>query len=251
MSSNQKRKTVTGTQAITRIVRKSTDQVIGSIKERYTGKSAALNIARDFKLLKSMMNTELKQVYTLPSAQSVNNSTSLVYGIGTMAQGTASNQRSGDSVKISRIDLTMRFRYGNGTVPSISNQTFNWYLLRYLKTPSAAGTTAFNINEFLITDGDALYTPLSFPNTDTNQNFQIMSSGTLRIDLDLIPAANCSKAQTVVVSHDCSFHQDYAGSASTTITNNMCFMVFTALSAANTGGQSDVMVNAVMWYVDN
>ncbi len=253
MPRSRRSKTVIGQSAISRFVRNGTNQAVAAVKERYTGKAAGANIAKDIKTIMSLMNTENKQVYTLATAQSVGSGAALVYGIGTVAQGTASNQRTGDSIKINRIDLNLKFIYSSGTqaTSNQATQVFNWYLIRYLKTPATSGTTAFAISEFLNTDGDGLYTPLSFPNPDTNQNFQLMSSGSVELNLNLVPATSDAVSKVVSVSHPCSFHQDYSGAASTTITENMTFLVFTALNAANAGGVSQVVVNAAMWYIDN
>ncbi len=246
-------RTVTGSNAIARIARFSKDQVVGAVKARYTGPAAGANIARDMKTILSLVNTEDKQVYTLATTQAVQSTGSLVYGLGTMAQGTGGGQRIGDSIKINRIDLILNFSFASGTAATAAqaNQTFNWYLVRYLKTPSSSGTVAFNISEFLNQDANGNYSVLSFPNTDTNENFQIMASGQQRIDLDVIPASSCTKSAVVTVSHPCSFHQDYTGSAATTIVNNMVFLVCTGLTTANTGGSSGVAIQSCMWFIDN
>lgn len=223
---------------------------VSAVKNRYLGPRGISNLARDVGMLKLLINTEEKQIYTLSTAQNVNSSTSLVYGIGTMAQGTASNQRVGDSVKITRIDLNMLFQYGSGTATTSFTQIFNYYLIRYKKTPTSSGTTAFNISEFLNQDGNSNYTPLSFPNPDNNQNFQLMANGTVQIDLPTATSASATGQRLVSLSHDCNFHQEYNGAANTTITDNMCFVVVTAQNAINTGGASNVLIQSAMWYVD-
>ncbi len=248
------RTTLMGTAAINSMVRTG-DNLLQSgrrfLSNRYMGPNAASNIARDLSLLKAVVNTEEKQIFTLATAQNVLSSSSLVYGIGTVAQGSASNQRSGDSIKITRIDLILGFAYGSGTATTEFSQTFNWYLIRYKKTPSSSGTTAFGIAEFLNADGNGNYTPLSFPNPDTNENFQLMGCGTVDIQLPTTTSANGIIRKIVPFSHTCNFHQEYSGSANTTITDNMCFVVLTAINAGNTGGTSTVTVQSAMWYVDN
>jgi len=248
----QPKRTVSGASAIARIARHSTNQMVTAVKERYTGPSAAVNIAKDIRSLTSMLNVEDKQVYTLTTAQNVYNTQSLVIGVGTVAQGTASNQRTGDSIKVNRIDMNIAFYYGAGTAATSvqQDQVFNWYLVRYLKTPASSGTTAFNISEFLQTDMNGNYTPLSFPNTDTAQNFQIMISGQERVSINSIATGYISH-KVVTVSHTCSFHQDYSGSAATTITDGMIFFVCTADTLVNPGGFSTVAPNSCIWYVDN
>jgi hypothetical protein len=252
-SSSNRSRPAKGASAISRMARQGTNQVVKAVKARYSGKSAPKNIASDIKTLMSLMNTEDKQIYTLATVQAVVNSSSLVYGIGTMAQGSASNQRTGDSVKINRIQLNLVFSYNTGTPATnfSQNQVFNYYLVRYLKTPSSSGTVAFNISEFLNTDANGTYTPASFPNPDTNQNFHLITSGQIAVDLPFVPAAISATNKVVSLDLPVSFHQDYSGSASTTITDNMCFLVFTALSPNNAGGSSTVSVNAAMWYIDN
>ncbi len=223
---------------------------VSAVKSRYFGPRGITNLARDVGMLKMLINTEEKQIFTLATAQNVNSTTSLVYGIGTMAQGTASNQRVGDSVKITRIDLQMLFQYGSGTSTTQFTQIYNWYLVRYKKTPSSSGTTAPNIAEFLNQDANSNYTPLSFPNPDTNDNFQLMATGTVQIDLPAQSTASATSQKLVRISHNSNFHQEYSGSANTTITDNMCFVIVTAMNGINTGGASNVLIQSGMWYVD-
>lgn len=224
-----------------------------AIKRRYTGKGAVRNIAQDLSALKMLVNTEDKQIFTLAANQTVSQVSSLVYGIGTMAQGTASNQRVGDSVRINRIDLNMVFSWNSGTVATTAalNQTFYWYLVRYKKTPPTSGTVAFNISEFLNADNNGNYTPLSFPNPDTIENFQLMANGEVVLTLPTATTAISTVHKVISVTHSCSFHQEYNGAANTTITDNMCWLIFTAYNPVNAGGASVVSVQSAMWYVDN
>jgi hypothetical protein len=201
--------------------------------------------------LKSLINTEDKQVFTLAAGQTVTAASSLVYGIGTVAQGTSSSTREGDSIKINRIDLNMEFYYTSGTTNLYENQTFNYYLVKYNKTPSSSGTTAFNISEFLNFDGGSAYTPLSFPNPDTNQNFTVLASGQVDLELNYNVATGSQVAKMVSLSVPVSYHQFYSGSANTTITDNMTYVVVTAMNPINTAGSSGVAINSAMWYIDN
>jgi hypothetical protein len=251
-SQNSKKSKTTGSSAISAMIKHSKDQVIGAVRQRYTGKDAMRNIATDIHRLGSLMNTENKCVYTLATPQACSLAAPLIYGIGTTAQGTASNQREGNSIKIDRIDLNLSFNYNPGTVSTgtLLNQVYNWYLLRYLKTPLVNGTVAFAIGEFLNVDGNGNTSPLSFPNKDSDENFQLLSAGTLDIVVmqNTIPSTiSRMVSQTLPVS----FHQDYSGAAATTITDSMIFMVFTALNAANAASTSTVTVSTAIWYVDN
>jgi hypothetical protein len=247
------RKTITGNSAMSKMVRVGdniANTAISAVKNRYLGPRGISNLARDVGMLKLLINTEEKQIYTLATAQNVNNTTSLVYGIGTVAQGTSSSTRVGDSIKITRIDLNMLFQFGSGTATTIFTQIFNWYLVRYKKTPSTSGTTAFGISEFLNQDANSQYTPLSFPNPDGNQNFQLMANGQVQLEVPTTTSASSTVQKIITLSHDCNFHQEYSGSANTTITDNMCFIVVTAQNAINTGGASNCLLQSAMWYVD-
>lgn len=248
--------TQSGVGAISKIVRTSDNLIQAGrrfISNRYMGKNGMINVAKDLSLLKMVVNAEEKQIYTLATSQTVASSASLVYGIGTVGQGTASNQRVGDSIKITRIDLNLKFNYGTGTPATTSslNQVFNWYLVRYKKTPSTSGTTAFNISEFLNQDQNSQYTPCSFPNPDTGGNFQLMANGQVEIILPTVPTAAAGLSRVISISHNSNFHQEYSGSANTTITDNMCFLVVTALNNGNTGGFTSVDIQSAMWFVDN
>lgn len=253
---NPPRKTQSGVGAISTIVRTS-DNILQAgkkfVQNRYLGPRGVSNMARDLSLLKMVVNTEEKQIYTLATSQTVTSASSLVYGIGTVAQGTASNQRVGDSIKIVRIDLNLKFAYNTGTpaTTSVFNQIFNWYLVRYKKTPSTSGTTAFGISEFLNQDQNSQYTPCSFPNPDTGSNFQLMANGQCEVMLPTVPTASAGANKIVSITHNSNFHQEYSGSANTTITDNMCFIVVTALNGINTGGASVVDIQSAMWFVDN
>jgi hypothetical protein len=239
--------------AITSMVRHSTDQVVSAVKHRYAGPRAAGNIASDIKKLVSMLNVEDKHVDTLQAVQTVVNNSPVILTIGGTQQGTAVNQRSGDSLKVNKIDLLLEFVYSTGTPATATqqNQIYNWYLVRYLKTVTGSGTTPFGITEFLNVDGGGNTTPLSFPNTDCIEDFQIMAHGTVEIDLDVVATVDNKKAKVVSISHPCAFHQDYSSNTIASITDNEVFIVITALFPVNTGGSSTVLVQARTWFIDN
>jgi len=223
------------------------------VKSRYGGKGASNNIARDLMLIKSLLNVEDKRIYTLAGYQAVTNATSLVYGIGTVAQGSANNQRTGDTIKINRIDLIMGFSYTSGTAATTAmcNQIFNYYVVKYNKTPSVSGTVAFNISDFLNQDNNTQYTPASFPNSELAEDFTVLASGTVHVRLPIFTTANSQEIELVNLSIPCSYHQEYNGAANTTIVDNMTFVVVTALEPVNVGGTSTCLIQAVMWYIDN
>lgn len=224
-----------------------------SVKKRYTGKAAPKNIAKDMRTILSLLNVENKQVYTLATGQTVTQSAPLVYGLSTTSQGSGSANRTGDSIKVDRIDLILQFEYSTGTLATTSRQTqiFNWYLVRYLKTPSSGGTASFAITEFINVDGGGSSSAISFPNSDTNQNFDILKAGQVVIDLPYTAATSATTTRIVTHSQECSFHQTYNGSGTSNITDNMVYLVFTAASNANAGGTSLVTVQSCMWFIDN
>ena len=201
-------------------------------------------MARDITALSRMMNTENKHHDTIAAPQTVNNTTSLVYGIGTLTQGITNTERIGDSVKFDRIDLSLRFFQYSTTTPVDSN--YRYFVIRYLKTPATSGTTAFAISEFLNIDSAGDYSSMSLPDTDTNENFQILSQGDVHITG--CPSTYGYATDLVSLSIPVNFHQYYSGAANTTITDNMCFVVLVSDSSPTV---SQVSISARMWYVDN
>lgn len=250
MPQKRKPKTKTGVSAITQMARYSKDQIISSVKSRYTGKSAPGNIARDISTIMSLLNTEEKTIDTLTTAVNLNSTAPLVQAIGTCAQGTTGSTRTGDSIKVCKMDVILNFNFASGTAATTAqqNQVFNWYLVRYLKSTSA---TPFPVNDFLNVDPNGNTTPLSLINNDLNQNFQVMASGQRVVQLQFASTATSANFSVVELSHPCAFHQTYTGSAANTIADGMCFLVFTALSPANAGGVSQVTSSVRTWFVDN
>ena len=240
-----------GAAALSQIIRRSTDQVVGFAKDRYTGKKAAGNIARDLSMLKTILNVEKKEVPTSQTTLSVNNTTSQVVWIGSPGQGTSGSQRDGDSIKLNRIDLNLLFFWGTGTTNTIGDQIFGYHLVKYKKTPSSGGSTPFAIGDFLNVDQDGAVTPMSLPNTDLAENFDVLHSGQLLVEASYATATNNVAYRMVTLSVECSFHQTFTGSAAFTLVDNAVFVVFTALQPTNTGGTSGVKFMARLWYVDN
>jgi hypothetical protein len=220
--------------------------------QRYTGKKAPNNIARDISMLRAMFNTETKHMNTLTSVTSVYDADSEVFALPTCGQGTTNLTRTGDSIKITSIDLKVLFQFSSGTATSSEDQTFNWYLVRYKKTPAASGATAFAISEFLDQDFNSTYTPMSMPNTDTAENFDVLACGIQTIQISSFVAGVTNGEHHILdLSLETDFHQTYNGTGASNICDNMCFFVVTALKNINTGGVSNCQVNARFYFVDN
>jgi hypothetical protein len=249
-SNNKQQRTVTGPSAISRIVKFSKDQAIERIGRRYSGPNSMSKISSDIKILKSLINTEEKHIDTSVSAFTVTQTAPVVQAITSTAQGSGNMQRTGNSQKINRIDLSMSFLFDSGTVATSArqNQIFSWFLVRYLKTVTAA---AFAATDFLQNDVNGNVTPLSMANTDLNEDFQVMASGTVNVDLHEATTAISNVIRMVQVSHPCSFHQTFTGSAASTIVDNNVFVVLTAINPINGGGLSQASVFARMFYIDN
>lgn len=242
--------TVTGPSALSRIIKYSKDQAIERIGRRYSGPGTMTKISNDIKQLKALINTEEKHIDSSITAFTVVDTAPVVQVITATAQGSGNSQRTGNSIKINRIDLNMSFTYDSGTVATSArqNQIFTWYLVRYLKTLSAA---AFSITDFLQNDINGNVTPLSMANTDLNEDFQVMANGIVNVDLHEATTAISNVIRMAQVSHPCSFHQTYTGSAASTIVDNNMFVVFTAINPINGGGISKATLFARMFYVDN
>jgi hypothetical protein len=252
MAKNKRtQKTLTGGSALSAVIRRSTDQALGFVKQRYTGKRAGSNIASDLNQLRRILNVEKKQLDTITAVTTVTSAGPLILVVNPPAQGTDGSTRDGDSIKCIRFDAQIQFAYGTGTTNSTADQVYNYYLVRYLKTPSSSGTTAFAIADFLSADVNGNRTPLSFPNNDLAHNFQVMYSGTTDLSVPFASATNNTSYRVINLTHECGFHQTFTGSAASTICDNSVFWVITALNGANTGGGSTVQVNTRQWYVDN
>jgi hypothetical protein len=250
-SKSRSSKTKRGHFALEAISRFSTDIATG-VRNRYTGNKGLTNVMSDVSRLMSIINTEDKNVPTLNTALTVTASSPQIIYIPGPAQGAASNQRNGDSIKINRIDLELTFQYsGAAATATNGSQKYRYWLVRYLKTPATSGSSNFNLSEFLTVDVNGNYTPMSLMNTDTNENFQIMTTGECEVKIFTLATAQLTYSLHETYRHECSFHQEYNGSLATNVCDNAVFMVFTALFAANTGGTSTVNLNSRLWYIDN
>jgi hypothetical protein len=249
----QKQKPKKGDNAILSVIKNSGDQVKTFVTKRYGGKGGLVNVASDITKLYSMLNVENKECDTQVTATSVIMTGSTVQGLPTCAQGTTGQTRTGDSIKVDRIDINLLFKYSSGTTATstVQHQIFNYYVVRNLKTPTSLGTNPFAIGDFLDSDENGNYTPSSLPNTDTAEDYQILDAGEVVLTLMYAPAASAFAHKLVHLSILCGFHQTYNGAAGSSITDNMCFLVITASQVANVGGSSTFSMNARSWFIDN
>lgn len=227
------------------------DQLVAAARNRYTGKSAVKNIASDVAMLKTILNTENKHIDTL--------STPITLGVGgsvswvaSPAEGDDSNNRNGRSIKVDRIDLVLYATWNPGTAPSLDDQWIRWFVVRYLKTPSTAGSTPFSLAEFLQADPNGNRTVFALSNTDTAENFQIMDQGLFKIPVYYATSATGQTSSQIIESSiPCSFHQTFNGTAATNVCDNSVFFVAVCLNSFATGGQCNILPQFRLWYVDN
>jgi hypothetical protein len=248
-----KRTTLKGESALQSIYRFSKDQAIKAIKNRYMGPMGTTNVAKDVSFLMGIVNTEDKHVDLVQTFASVTTGVQQIIAIGTCNQGTTVGTRIGDSIKVCRIDLQLQFQFSTGTLATtaVGTQQFRYWLLRYLKTPSTNGTVAFAISEFLNQDSAGNYSMQSLPNAETNENFQIMDTGEVSLQLISPYASPVTMEKSLLLRKECSFHQTYSGAANTTIVDNMVWFVVVSADNANTGGLSGFLLSQRTWYVDN
>jgi hypothetical protein len=244
--------TKTGHSAILEMARNSLDQAKGFAKQRYMGPGASSNIAHDLMLIKSLLNVEQKHSDNINPASGVTYATSLIQGVPTVGQGATSQTRTGDSIKVTRIDLSLLFTYSTGTTSGFCSQIFKYWLVRYLKTPSTSGTASFGISEFLNQDYNSNYTPMSLHNPDTLENFVIMAAGQVQLDIPFSNTViNNVGDKLIEISHECSYHQTYNGTAAGNLCDNMAYLVTVAINPTNTGGYSNLQSSIRMFYIDN
>ncbi len=227
------------------------DQIVSAARRRYTGPKAIGNIARDVQMLKSILNTENKHVDTLSTPISISTAGSVSW-IASPAEGDDSNNRNGRSIKIDRIDLFLYTTWNPGTASLNDDQWMRWFVVRYLKTPSSAGSTPFSLNDFLNADPNTNRTVLSLPNTDTAENFQILDQGLYKVPVYYATAATGQTSSAIIeTSIPCNFHQTFNGTAATTVCDNSLFFVCVCLNSFSTGGQCNALPQFRVWYVDN
>jgi hypothetical protein len=238
---------------LNRVFKHTRDQITTAVANRYSGPKSIGNIARDVTRLMSIINTEEKHIDLLPAATTVSLSSPIVVFVGGVAQGNTGTTRNGDSIKVNRIDLSLSFVFSTGTTASstISNQQYRWWLVRWLKTPSTSGSSPFSLSDFLNVDANSYFSPLSFPNTDLNEDFQILDSGDVSLTLPIIGASSSTVQRTILHSKMCGFHQTYNGSLASNIVDNSVFFVCVASSGVNTGGSSTVTIGNRSLFIDN
>ncbi len=242
----RRKRTQKGDSAMNVMYRKARD----FISNRYGGSGGVSNLVRDVAFLKGVINVEEKRIDSVLDV-TVGKTAPVTSALSTLAQGDANNQRQGNSVKVIRFDVNFKFYYSSGTTTSYDSNTFRWFLVRYLKTPTTSPTTPFGISEFLDQDSNSQYTPISLPNTNTAQNFQIMASGTETVKLNFTATVSTTSEIVRSFTHECGFHQIYSGSASSTLTDALVVLVVVSSQNGNTGGVSGVTYGVRMWYVDN
>ncbi len=200
----------------------------------------------------SIVNTEDKEAPATYAPVTVNAANPLIQALPVPSQGTTGSARIGDSILVNRIDMDLTFQYsGTAATATYADQTFRYWVVRYLKTPSTSGTSNFNLSEFLNVDSNTQYTTSSLMNTDTNQNFQVMVTGDVVVKLPTLASAQLTVSKTIPIRHSCHFHQLFNGSSASNITSNMVFLVVVALNPSNAAGISQVTNSSRVWYVDN
>jgi hypothetical protein len=232
------------------------DQIAASARQRYTGPGGLINVGKDIAKLTRMLNVENKHLEGFLSLAVVDTSTtSCIAPMITVAEGSDGNQRTGRSIKINKIDLNLHAFVNTGAIATATEtcQIFNYYLVRYKKTPSVSGAAAFPIIDFINQDSAGHYTPMSMFNPDLAENFQVLEAGQITLDFPF-PSAGTNTYNVdrmVQTSHECSFHQTFSSSSAASIIDNMLHLVVVALNPLNTGGASQVDVSYRLWFVDN
>lgn len=257
-SNTRKTRNARGQTALQKIATQSTSYISDGIKARYFSKDNKANfatLASDIGKLRSLLNTERKHVETTQNGATVvaTAGTGSVYAINPPAEGTDAGNRTGRSIKAIRFDVSGEFIYSTGTVAttSLQRQTFNWYLVRNKSTSSSSGTTPFVVADILDPDSNSVYTPMSMMDPDNIVDFEIMQCGQEVVDLRFNTTAPSSGHKCFTFSHDCSLHQSFNNTTAASVTQNACFLMFTAMNPVNTGGVSTVSFVAREWFVDN
>ncbi len=252
-SSNRGRrskKTKTGQAAMT-LYKQSRDYVMGEVTKRYGGPNGAVRGASDIMRIARMFNTENKYVDTLLDVTSTRSSPYCA-ALTSMAEGSDNNQRDGRSIRVIKFDANMKFYYSSGVpaTATVQTQIFKYFLVRYNKT--TAGSPTFAIADFLNVDfTTSRYTPISLPNTDRSEDFQILAMGQVDVPINYVTTVDTISYKLLTMTHECSFHQEFSGTGSSAICDNNVQLVIVATQEINAGGSSGCSFGIRMWYVDN
>jgi hypothetical protein len=242
---------LTGRAALYSMARNARDQALGAVQRRYTGKRGLSALSRDVGLLMSVVNTEDKAIDGFFSA-TVTQTASWVVNITPPAQGLTSSTRIGNSLKVNKLDVIWELSFGGALATEAhQNQTFNVYIVRWLKTPSTAGTTPFNIADFMDVDTAGRYTPLGLADKDTMENFDVLYAAQHDIVMTLATTAVSTMRRVVKCEIPVDFHQTFNDTTAASIVDNSLFIVAVAAQPVNTGGASGVAATVRVWFIDN
>jgi hypothetical protein len=232
--------------SLTTIYNNAKDQLRTKAKNRYGKKNGITNLASDVSMLMRAINTENKHVDTLYTVSTCTAAAPFILLITPPAEGSDSNNRTGRSIKVDRIDFVANFTWNGGTGASttITTQVFKYFILQYLKTQNS---TAPALNDFLNLDANTQTSVLSLPNTDLS-DFKVLHSGEVNV---ICPASNTQSSVVVDLSIPCQFHQTFAGTTAASISDNCCFLACVAMVTSGTGGASAITPQLRMWYIDN
>jgi hypothetical protein len=255
MSQLSTKKSKSGLAAMRQIVTRAANSAVDAGRQRYfskNGKQNLSNLTKDVMFLKRIINSELKHIETVTSAN-FNPSTGAVVALTSVAEGSDSTQRTGRSIKIQRIDLNMQIMYSTGTAATTQflDNRFTWFLVQYLATPSTSGSAAFAIADFLDVDNNSTYSCMSMADPDTAKDFRVLASGLCDVHFGVVPATSAEARAYVNSSTACGFHQAFNSTTAASIVDNNVCVVITARNATNTGGALQYTLNARMWFSDN
>jgi hypothetical protein len=238
------------------IFARAKDQAVGFVKNRYASgnmKSNISNIAKDVMMLKSVLNTEDKHNDVLSFGNTATQSVPYQNNVCLLPEGSDSINRTGRSVKLNKIDLLMEFTFSQGALATAanSNQIYRWFLLQYLKTPSSGGSGNPLITEFLNNDPGGFISPMSLPNTDTNEDYRVLAQGQVDVVLPIATTVTTARSQIVDISVPVNIHQTYNGTAAANISDNAILLYCVALNPTNAGGVSNFGYSVRTWFIDN
>jgi hypothetical protein len=249
---NRKRKTKTSDNAASIMCRWSNPALPTGRGTNLTNMSG---LAREIGRIRKNLNTEQKFLDQISGATSVASDVNLVVAITPPAQGDTSSTRDGNSLKVIRCDIRMLFAFGVNVSDTTqqADQTFQWYLFRWKKTPTSSGSTPPAIADIFNLDSTGTdFSTQSMLNVNTNQNYQLMANGTCKVEPKITGNSGITTArESVEIVHNCEFHQYFSSTTAASITDNLMFMVFLGSNQGNSSAVSNMSLSFRTWYVDN
>lgn len=180
------------------------------------------------------IDTKYSDVYG--TIAGLKNSAPYQYSCPAIAQGAAEGQRIGNDVRILKLIVSLELSHGSSTL----DQTFRLIIVRW-KTGNDG--TSPGLSSVLKIDNSGFYTPNSFRNADSLEDFEILLDKQILIDNNYSASHGARCNQYMI---NTCFPQRYSGAASTSIIRNPIWAwVVTNQPNTTTGATGQLLIRTI------